>query len=66
GQCFSLLCAPGKKLINGKCSTVLSEIKGLGYSLRLWLMSSTEIPKQVRHALPFIPQAYLFDRLRTK
>uniref|UniRef100_A0A2C9KSI4 G-protein coupled receptors family 2 profile 2 domain-containing protein n=1 Tax=Biomphalaria glabrata TaxID=6526 RepID=A0A2C9KSI4_BIOGL len=66
GQCFSLLCAPGKKLINGKCSTVLSEIKGLGYSLRLWLMSSTEIPKQVRHALPFIPHSYLFDRLRTK
>nr|KAI8755911.1 adhesion G protein-coupled receptor E2-like [Biomphalaria glabrata] len=34
-RCFLIKCADGKQLKNGQCLTALSEIRGLGYQVRL-------------------------------
>ncbi|KAI8794839.1 hypothetical protein BgiBS90_005215, partial [Biomphalaria glabrata] len=37
GDCYPLLCGPGKEFLNGECTVKFAEIKGLSYRLRLWL-----------------------------
>ncbi|KAK7005142.1 hypothetical protein BgiMline_006700, partial [Biomphalaria glabrata] len=37
GDCYPLLCNPGKVFIDGKCTVKITEINGLSYRLRLWL-----------------------------
>ncbi|KAH9514394.1 hypothetical protein Btru_025103 [Bulinus truncatus] len=37
GLCVELSCSPGKTYLNGVCSEIIEDIRGLSYSLQLWL-----------------------------
>ncbi|KAK7005146.1 hypothetical protein BgiMline_006705, partial [Biomphalaria glabrata] len=37
GDCYPLLCGPGKVFLDNKCTAIVEEIKGLSYHLRIWL-----------------------------
>ncbi|KAK7493266.1 hypothetical protein BaRGS_00015392 [Batillaria attramentaria] len=42
-ECRNLTCTPGKVIVNGTCSTAVSQIRGLMYSLNLTLVPTADV-----------------------
>ncbi|XP_005103059.2 uncharacterized protein LOC101847273 isoform X1 [Aplysia californica] len=52
GLCMPVECSAGKTLTeNGTCVTAVSQVRGLAYSVRLWLLPAGEIDVKMNQAL---------------
>ncbi|CAG5131196.1 unnamed protein product, partial [Candidula unifasciata] len=64
--CVPAYCSPGKILIDGNCTTAVTQITSLGYRLRLWFFPGGDNVTEIRHTTGVSQSRYALDMFYRK